>query len=110
MLPAGWSGDGCITVPGRGAEGVGGWVLIATFCEAGDVQPNVFVTVKLNIPAGRPETDKLVPLPLVATPPGVLVIVQFPDAGRPLNATAPVATVHDGCVMVPITGADGVTG
>ena len=37
------------------------------------------------------------------------LIVQLP-AGKPLNATLPVATPHVGCVIVPTVGADDVTG
>ena len=37
------------------------------------------------------------------------LIVQVP-AGNPLRTTLPVATVQVGCVIVPMTGADGVTG
>ena len=52
----------------------------------------------------------LVPVPVVVTPPGVLVNVHVPDDGNPLNATLPVATLHVGCVMVPTVGAVGVVG
>ena len=36
-------------------------------------------------------------------------IVQLP-AGNPLSTTLPVATAHVGCIIVPTTGAVGVTG
>lgn len=52
----------------------------------------------------------LVPVPTVACPPGVLVRVQFPVAGRALSNTLPVATEQVGCVSVPTTGAEGVIG
>ena len=68
------------------------------------------VTVKDNDPAGSPVTVVLVPLPEVVTPPGLRVNVHVPDEGSPLSATLPVATVHVGWVIVPTTGADGVTG
>ena len=48
----------------------------------------------------------LVPLPVI--PPGLMV--QVPDAGRPFNTTLPVAVAQFGCVMVPVVGAEGVTG
>lgn len=48
-------------------------------------------------------------LPVVVTPPGFRVSVQVPD-GNPLNGTEPVATVQVGCVIVPTTGVDGVSG
>ena len=43
-------------------------------------------------------------------PPGVLVNVHVPDAGKPLKSTLPVAIVHVGCIIVPTTGAVGVAG
>ena len=52
----------------------------------------------------------LVPVPVVVTPPGVLVNVQVPDDGNPLNTTLPVATLHVGCVMVTTVGGVGVAG
>jgi hypothetical protein len=52
----------------------------------------------------------LVPVPEVIVPPGVLVNVHVPVEGRPLNKTLPVAEAHVGWVIVPATGADGVTG
>jgi hypothetical protein len=79
-----------------------------TFAEAADVHPNAFVTVKVYVPAARPETVVLVPVPVVTTPPGERVSVHSPDEGRPLSATLPVATVHVGWVMVPIVGAAGL--
>src|SRR5664279_1908137 len=57
-----------------------------------------------------PDIVKLVPVPGVVVPPGVLVTVQVPDAGNPLNTTLPVATLHVGLVIVPTTGAVGVVG
>jgi hypothetical protein len=51
----------------------------------------------------------VVPLEL-KLPDGLPVTVQLPLAGNPLNATLAVAVAHVGCVMVPIVGAEGVTG
>ena len=45
-------------------------------------------------------------LPVVVTPPGVLVIVQSP-LGRPLNTTLPVGVEHVGCVIAPTIGVVG---
>jgi len=42
--------------------------------------------------------------------PGDIVTVQLPEEGRPLNGMLPVGTLHVGCVIVPTTGGDGVTG
>jgi len=42
-----------------------------------------------------------------AIAPGLMI--QLP-AGNPFSVTLPVATVHEGCVIVPMVGADGVTG
>ena len=47
---------------------------------------------------------------MVVLPPGLLVKVQFPDAGKPFKTTLPVATSQVGCVIVPIVGASGVVG
>ena len=52
----------------------------------------------------------LVPVPVVVVPPGVLVKVQLPVAGKPLNNTLPVATEQVGWVIVPTIGAVGVAG
>ena len=52
----------------------------------------------------------VVPAPVVVIPPGVLVKVQVPDDGKPLNTRLPVETLHVGCVMIPTVGAVGVTG
>jgi len=45
--------------------------------------------------------------PVPAMAPGF--ITQFP-AGRPVSSTLPVETEQVGCVIVPTTGAEGVTG
>ena len=52
----------------------------------------------------------LMPVPVVIVPPGVLVSVHVPVAGKPLNTTLPVGTEHVGCVIVPTAGAVGVIG
>jgi len=52
----------------------------------------------------------VVPVPVVVTPPGLLVSVQDPVAGNPFKITLPVAVVQVGWVMVPTTGANGVAG
>ena len=52
----------------------------------------------------------LVPDPLVITPPGLRVSVHEPLEGNPLSDTLPVETMHEGWVIVPNTGAEGVTG
>ena len=52
----------------------------------------------------------LVPEPEVVTPPGVLVSVQLPEAGNPLNNTLPLETPHVGWVISPTIGAAGVAG
>lgn len=46
----------------------------------------------------------------MVVPPNELVSVQVPEIGKPDNATEPVDVKHVGCVIVPITGAEGVTG
>lgn len=55
-------------------------------------------------------TVRVAPLPLIITFPGVRVSDQFPVEGNPLNATLPVERAHVGWVIVPTTGAVGVSG
>ena len=50
----------------------------------------------------------LVPEPVVVVPPGDLVKVQVPVAGKLFKTTLPVATLQVGWVTVPTTGAVGV--
>ena len=52
----------------------------------------------------------VMPVPVVAVPPGVRVSVHVPIVGKPLNTTLPVPRVHVGWVIVPMTGADGAPG
>lgn len=56
--------------------------------------------------AGKPDIVADVPVPVVV-PPGDLVNVQVPVAGKPLNTTEPVGTVQVGWVGVPAIGAVG---
>lgn len=46
-LPVATEHVGGVIVPTVGADGVTGWVFITTLADAADVQPSVFVTVKL---------------------------------------------------------------
>lgn len=102
-LPVATVQVGCVIVPTTGTAGVTGCALITTFADAGEIHPKALVTVKVRVPAARPDIVVLVPDP--AMDPGFMV--QLP-VGKPLNTTLPVATVHVGCVIVPITGAVGV--
>lgn len=81
-----------------------------TALEASEVHPDAFVTVKVYVPGRSPDIVLLDPVPVVIVPPGVMVSVQTPVAGRPLKTTLPVGTLNVGCVIVPITGAAGVGG
>ena len=60
--------------------------------------------------AARPLKVPVVPVPVIVVEPIDSVTVQVPTAGNPLRATLPVAVAHVGWVIVPIIGADGVTG
>jgi hypothetical protein len=97
---------GGVMVPMAGAVGVVGWTGITTLAEAGEVHPTALVTVKLYVPATRPEMFVEVPEPVI--PPGF--IVHVPLAGNPFKMTLPVDNVQVGGVIVPIVGAGGVTG
>ena len=100
---------GCVMAPTAGVDGVAGSALIITLAEAPDIHPEVLVTVKVNVPGVIPEIVVLVPVPVVVKLPGVLVNVHEP-AGNPFKITDPEGTAHEGCVIVPTDGADGVTG
>lgn len=52
----------------------------------------------------------LIPEPVVVIRPGDRVSVQLPVAGRPFNMTLPVAVAQVGWVIVPTTGAVGISG
>lgn len=77
---------------------------MTTFADAVEIHIPLF-TVKLQVPATKPEILVEVPVPVIL--PGF--IVQLP-AGNPLNITLPVATVQVGCVMVPTVGVVGIEG
>lgn len=58
------------------------------------------------MPGVKPVSVVLVPEPAVNVPPGLRVIVQVPEPGKPFNITLPIV-VQDGCVMAPTTGVVG---
>jgi hypothetical protein len=95
----------CVTELITGAEGVTGCGSIIMLGVAGEIHPEALVTVYVFVPGVIPVRVVVTPVPAMA--PGS--IVQFPR-GKPLKATLPVAKVQVGCVMVPVTGADGVNG
>ena len=47
----------------------------------------------------------MAPVPVITTFPGYLISFQDPVKGNPLNITLPVADVHVGGDIVPMTGA-----
>jgi hypothetical protein len=53
---------------------------------------------------------KVDPVPVEVVPPGVLVKVHVPVAGKPLKTILPVGNAQVGCVIVPTIGAVGVVG
>jgi len=110
MLPVASSQVGCVIVPMTGAGGVTGCALITTSDEAGEAQPAAFATVNVYVPGGMAATVRVAPVPLIVTLPGLRVRVHVPVAGRPLRATLPVDRAQVGWVMVPTTGAAGVSG
>ena len=83
---------------------------MTTSADGGEVQPAEFVTVQVYVPAVSPEIVVPVPVPVEVVPPGVFVKVQDPVEGKPFKITLPEETVHEGCVIVPIVGADGGDG
>lgn len=97
-------------MPTTGTVGVGGWTFMKTFPDKTEVQPEALVTVNKYVPASSSDIVAVVPVPVVVVPSGALDNVHVPSAGRPFKITLPVATAHVGWVMVPISGAVGVTG
>ncbi len=81
-----------------------------TLPDTADVHPASNATVKVYVPAERPEIIEEVPVPVVISPPGFRVRVQVPVAGKPFSTTLPVATVHVGCDIVPTAGGAGIDG
>jgi len=63
---------------------------IPKLADGPEVQPDELVTVKLYVPAARPEIILVVPLPAVVMPPGVSVKVHDPVAGKSSSSTLPV--------------------
>lgn len=110
MVPVATVHVGWIVLPATGATGVTGCSLIVTPVDAAEMQPDAFVTVNVYVPAAIPEIVAVVPLPVEVTDPGIRVTVHVPEEGNPVSGTLPVATEHVGCVAVPVTGAEGVTG
>jgi hypothetical protein len=86
-----------------------GTLLIITFPDE-DVHPVPIERLKLYVPGVSPEIVVVVPVPVVRVPPGDRVNDHVPEAGNPLRTTLPVVSVQVGCVIVPIAGAEGVTG
>ena len=64
--------------------------------DATEIHPKLLVTAKVYVPATSPDIVVVVPVPVVAVPPGDLVKVQVPEAGKPFNATLPAAMVQVG--------------
>ena len=69
---------------------------MTTLPDATEIHPKSLVTVKVYVPAASPDIVVVVPVPVVVVPPGVLVKVQVPEAGKPFKTTLPVATVQVG--------------
>ena len=59
----------------------------------------------MYVPDASRDNVKLVPVPVVVVPPGVLISVHVPVAGKPDNITLPVARVQVGWVICPTIGA-----
>jgi hypothetical protein len=96
-----------VIAPTTGAVGEDGCGLMTTSADDPDVHPSELVMVKLYVPATRPETVVLVPVPFDIIAPGLRINVHVPAGGNPLSTTLPVPTVHVKLVIVPTTGAVG---
>lgn len=74
------------------------------------MHPEALVTVKVYVPGFIPVMVLAVPDPETDKLPGERVTVHEPVAGSPLSATLPVEVPQVGCVIVPMMGAEGVSG
>jgi hypothetical protein len=71
--------------------------MITTLAEGPEVHPVELVTENVYVvPAGNPDIVVVVPVPVVVVPPGVLVTVHVPEAGKLFKITLPVATLQVG--------------
>jgi hypothetical protein len=95
-LPVATVHVGWVIVAATGGVGIDGLALITTFADAEEIHPDTLVTVKVYVPAVSPEIVMVVPDPDVVVPPGVLVNVHAPVAGKPFITTLPEGTVHVG--------------
>jgi len=67
------------------------------------------VTVKVYVPAARPVSVELVPVPVVVILSGLLIMVHVPLDGKPFRTTLPVPPWHVRLVINPIDGASGIS-
>ena len=112
-LPVATLHVGWVIVPTVGAAGGVGAAVITVLEELPDVQPLAFVTVNVYVLlAMSPLNVAVAPVPVSVElfEPSVAVTVQLPVPGNPLNATLAVLKAHEGWVIVPTVGADGVVG
>lgn len=85
-------------------------VEIVTGIDSVEVHPAEFVTLNVKTPPPRFVNVLLVPVPIVVTPPGKIVITHEPVDGNSLSNTLPVGISNVGCIIVPTAGAEGVVG
>jgi hypothetical protein len=76
---------GCVIVPTTGAVGEEGCGLITTSADAAEVHDSALVTIKLYVPATRPDINVVLPVPLVIMEPGFRTKVHVPVGGNPVN-------------------------
>ena len=69
---------------------------MTTLVDATEIHPRLLVTVKVYVPVISPDIVVLVPEPVVVVPPGDLVRVHVPEAGKPFNTTLPEARAQEG--------------
>ena len=89
------------------ADGGVGMLFTTAFAEAVEVHVPLSTVNVYVVPGVNPVIVVVVPVPVVVAPPGVVVTVHVPDAGKPFNTTLAFVVAQVGCVMVPNTGAVG---
>lgn len=85
---------GCVIFPISGADGAAGGAITA-LSDLSEVHPPI-ETVNLYVSGERPDIVVLDPVPLVSTPPGVLVSVHSPEEGSPVSWMLPAGVVQVG--------------
>ena len=110
ILPVATAHVTCVMVPMIGAVGVVVPAFKTAFVDVVDEHVPSDTLKEYVVPAVKPLSVVVVPVPVVVVDPGLVVKVHVPTGGNPDKSILPVANTHVACVMVPMIGADGGVG